>query len=78
MNSEVRIAASLVRPFYGRAEKGFPMVFGCNADFLWKGLLSPAIVFWSGPCVGASADGCNFRVARRPESLIVGRLVDKQ
>jgi hypothetical protein len=43
MNSEVRIAASLVRPFYGRAEKGFPMVFGCNADFLWKGLFSTVI-----------------------------------
>jgi hypothetical protein len=34
------------------------------ADCLWEGLLWPAMVFRSGPCAGASADGCNFWVAR--------------
>ena len=31
---------------------------------LIQGLLSPATVFRSGPCAGATADGCNFWVAR--------------
>ena len=31
---------------------------------LIQGLFSPAMVFRSGPCAGASVDGCNFWVAR--------------